>query len=91
MQAVQKRILLTSYIGVSLLFGIILGVMLTAYDDGEQFALYKKIRCKIGWHKIRTKLGQARVNSYYCQFCKKPRKHPTLKMVEGGKKKRYKK
>ena len=64
---------------LTFLFGIILGIMLIAYEDGTPLALYKKLRCFIGWHKMKA----FNVLKYYCQFCRKPRKHPPLKLVDG--------
>jgi hypothetical protein len=76
----------TVYLGIAALVGIILGMILIAYEDGVQFARWKKLRCKLGWHSIHTKIGRLKVHKYYCNFCRKPRKHPELKVVDGGNK-----
>jgi hypothetical protein len=68
--------------GLVVMFGIVLGIMLIAFDDGIPFALFHKLRCKAGWHKNRVN----KVNKYYCQFCKRPRKFPELKLIDGGNK-----
>lgn len=73
---------LTYTINLSILFGIVFGIMLIAYEDNVPFALFKKLRCKTGFHK-RSVL---RSKKYYCQFCKKPRKHPQLKVIDGNNK-----
>lgn len=72
--------------GVILLFGTVFGLMLIAFEDGVSFSIIKKTRCKIGWHKIHNKIGKVKVHRYYCKFCKKPREHPVLKIVDGGNK-----
>lgn len=77
---------LTLFIGLALLFGFILTIMLLAYDGGVPYAVLKKLRCKFGWHKIHDKISKVKVHKYYCKFCKKPRKHPELKAIDGGKK-----
>lgn len=74
------------YVCITGIFGLIFGIMLVAYDDGDPFALFKRLRCKLGWHKIHNKIGRLRVHLYYCKFCKKPRKYPTLKIIDGGNK-----
>lgn len=69
-------------------FLIIFVLMFVAFDDNVPFALFKKARCKLGWHKIHNKIGRLKVRKYYCKFCKKPREHPILKVVDGGNKMR---
>lgn len=77
---------LGSFIGLTFIFAMVIGLFLIAYEDGIPFSLFKKLRCKLGLHKIRNKIGQLKINVYYCRFCKKPRKHPELKVLDGGKK-----
>jgi hypothetical protein len=68
------------------LFGIVLGIMLIAFEDGVPFGLYRKISCKAGWHKTHVKVGSGKVNKYYCQHCKAPRRFPDLRVIDGGNK-----
>lgn len=63
-------------------FSIVLGLLLLAYEDGVPFGLIKRIRCKFGWHKRYKK----KAPRYYCGFCKEPKKHPELKVIDGGNK-----
>lgn len=70
-------------LGTIFIFGLVFFLLLFAYEDG--IPLYK-LRCKLGWHKIHGKIGKLKVHKYYCKYCKKPRKHPVLKMVDGGNK-----
>jgi hypothetical protein len=73
-------------IGLIFVFTTVFGLMLVAYDDGESFAIYKRIRCRLGYHSMYVKLGKIKRHRYYCRFCKKPREHPVLKVIDGGKK-----
>lgn len=73
-------------IGLAILFGIVLGVMLLAFEDGISMGLLKRILCRVGWHKIHNKIGQLKIHKYYCQRCKTPRKHPQLTAIDGGNK-----
>ena len=57
-----------------------------AYDDGVPFALFRKTRCFLGWHKMEIVIKKNRILKYYCEFCKKPRKYPKLNIVDGGNK-----
>ena len=66
------------------LVAIFFGMLLIAHEDGIPFNSYRKIRCFIGWHK-RVIVG---IRKYYCLFCGKGRKHPKLKVVDGGNKMR---
>lgn len=66
------------------LVGVVFGLILIAYDDGVQFGLYKKIRCKMGKHTHKAGFFK-HVNIYYCKICKAPRKHPQLRAIQGGK------
>lgn len=77
---------LSTILGLAAIFGILIGMMLIAYEDGVHCSRWKKIRCKMGWHKIRFKLYGMRINKYYCEYCKVPRKHPVLRVIEGGRK-----
>lgn len=68
------------------LLAIILFIFLMIYEDGVPMNRWKKLRCWIGWHKNAIKLGKLKVHKYYCQFCKRPRKHPQMKLIDGGNK-----
>lgn len=57
-----------------------------AYENGIRYGLLKKLLCRFGIHKLRVKFGKLKINKYYCQHCKKPRKHPKLTMIAGGNK-----
>jgi hypothetical protein len=70
---------------VLFLFGIIFFFLL-AYGDGNPFWIVKKMTCRLGMHKVYRKIGKLKIHRYYCEHCKKPRKHPELKIVDGGKK-----
>jgi len=65
-------------VGLVAIFGIVFGLMIVAYDDESVVHFYKKLRCGLGLHKRRAR--------YYCQLCKKPRRHPPLKIIDGGNK-----
>lgn len=70
-------------------FGLILGLMLIVYENGVQFGLYRKLKCKLGKHT--HKVGyKGHINRYFCKFCKAPRSNPSLKAIDGGKKDLYK-
>lgn len=69
-----------------MLFGLLMGILLVMYEDGVGMSLYKKLRCKLGKHKIKVKHGKLTINKYFCQYCKTPRKHPNLTAIDGGKK-----
>jgi hypothetical protein len=75
----------TYLLGISFAFGIVGGIMLVAYEDGVAFGLYRRIKCKFGNHT--HKVGRkGHINLYYCARCKKPRNHPSLKVIDGGRK-----
>ena len=63
-----------------------LALMFISFTDGDPLYLYKKIRCRFGMHKVHRKVGKKKTNKYYCKFCKNPRKHPKLKLLDGGRK-----
>jgi len=65
------------------MFGILFGIMLMCYEDGVRFGFAKRIKCKFGKHTFK---GYMRKPLYYCQRCKAPRRHPSLKAIQGGKK-----
>lgn len=67
-------------IGVVFLFGLVMGMFLIAYEDNVPCALFHKLGCIFGWHGIKHNKRR----KYYCKYCKKPRKHPKLKVVDGG-------
>lgn len=73
-------------LGLIIIAGIVFGLMLIAYDDGVPYSMARKLMCKLGRHKIHDKIGRLKIHKYYCEFCKKPRKHPVLKVVDGGNK-----
>jgi hypothetical protein len=73
-------------LGLVLLFGIVMGLFMVAYEDNVPFALFKKLRCRVGLHKMTVKIGKFRTHKYYCKWCKKPRKHPPLKLIDGNNK-----
>jgi hypothetical protein len=68
------------------LFGIVFGMILIAYEDGVPLGRLKKILCRLNFHKFHFKTGKVKSHKYYCTFCKKPRKHPDLKVIDGGNK-----
>ena len=76
-------------LGLIILFGIVIGLFMVAYEDGIPLALFKKLCCRIGFHKMYIGFGRLKIRKYYCQWCKKPRKHPTLKVIDGGNKMTY--
>ncbi len=57
-----------------------------AYEDNVPFGLFKRLRCITGYHKVRIKFGKLKIHKYYCQYCKEPRRHPALKVIDGGNK-----
>jgi len=73
-------------LGVTVLFGLILGLMLIAYEDNIPKANWKKLRCLLGWHQLTKKIGRIKIALYYCQNCKKARKFPDMKLIDGGRK-----
>jgi hypothetical protein len=77
---------LVQFIKILVLGTILLTFLLIAFEDGVQFGLLKRLLCKMGVHRLKTKIGRLKINRYYCQNCKTPRKHPQLKIVEGGNK-----
>jgi hypothetical protein len=76
---------LSSIILVAVLFGFIFGLMLMAFDDSKPFALYRRFKCKSGKHTFIVG-HYTKVNKYFCLHCKSPRKHPQLRVLDGGKK-----
>lgn len=74
----------TAAVSLILIFlcGIVLGIMLMCYEDGVKFGLAKRIKCKFGKHTFR---GYRNKHLYYCERCKTPRIHPSLKAIQGGK------
>lgn len=60
--------------------------VLLFYDNGVPKGLYWKVCCKLGKHKTKKKIGKKKTHTYFCQVCRKPRKHPHLKLVDGGNK-----
>ena len=77
---------LVSIIAFSVFFGFIFSLILIAYSDNYFIKLFQKYRCRIGKHKNQYKIGKYVRNKYYCEHCKEPRKHPELKLIDGGKK-----
>ena len=74
----------TTVICAAGLFGMMGGMILIAYEDGVPQGRLKKILCLFNRHKFHLKIGKTKNNKYYCQWCKKPRTHPALKVVDGG-------
>jgi hypothetical protein len=70
------------YLGVAAILAIIILPLILIYDNGVRFAIPKMLFCKMGFHKMKSR----KISKYYCQYCKRPRKHPDLKMIDGGKK-----
>lgn len=75
---------LSTFMGLCLLITIVVCLMLIAYEDGIPFSLLNKLKCKLGYHNVYNRFRK--INIYYCKFCKKPRKHPELKVLDGGRK-----
>lgn len=72
---------------LTLLTGTLTGFAMVLYEDGVPFGRFKKIKCKLGFHKRDHKIGKFVISrKYYCEHCKAPRKHPQLKVLQGGKK-----
>jgi hypothetical protein len=45
-----------------------------------------RIKCKFGHHKRKFKKLGEMVSQYRCERCGKPKDHPHLKVIDGGKK-----
>lgn len=73
-------------LGAAFLFGIVLAVMLMAYEDGVSFGLLRRLSCKFDRHTHFYRVDKITMQRYFCKFCRKPRKHPPLKVIDGGKK-----
>ena len=73
-------------LGFVFIFGVVSGLMLIAYDDGVPFAIIKRLKCRAGYHQMGDKVFGTKVRRYYCRHCKVPRKHPVLKLIDGGNK-----
>lgn len=71
-------------LSLALLFAIVFGLLLIAYEDGVPFGLYRKFNCKMGRHAYYVKFGRHRVAKYFCKYCKCKRNHPKLELLEGG-------
>lgn len=51
-----------------------------------RFRIYARMKCRVGFHKrTQDKLGKA-VRQYRCVYCNKPKSHPHLVSIQGGKK-----
>lgn len=62
-------------------------MFMAAYDVFKLYKYVHKVLCKFGIHKMTRKIGGViKVRTYYCVYCKKPRNHPKLKVVEGDSK-----
>jgi hypothetical protein len=75
---------LVIYLCASAMVAMVLVPILFISDDEIRFAILKKILCRLGFHKMNI----GKIRKYYCQYCKKPRNHPKLKNIDGGKKMR---
>lgn len=64
------------------LFGIVVFIMLLAFEDGVSFGLFKRLKCKFGRHTM-TK-GGGKTPAYRCKYCNTARKH--LRVIDGGNK-----
>lgn len=78
--------ILNRILGTVLIVGIVSGFMMVAYEDGWVITLFKKLKCRLGYHSIYVRFGKAKIHKYYCLVCKKPRNHPGLRIVDGGNK-----
>ena len=76
----------TTLLCTTALFGIVGGMILLAYEDGIPNGRLKKLLCRFGRHKMHVGFGKAKTAKYYCQYCKKPRSHPDMKVLDGGRK-----
>lgn len=66
---------------------LLLGIMVVLiFDGGAEVSVFRKIQCWLGKHNVYRKRGKVTINKYYCKYCKKPRKHPQLKILDGGNK-----
>jgi len=45
-----------------------------------------KLKCRLGYHRRRFRQLGREVSQYKCSICGKPKDHPHLKVIEGGKK-----
>lgn len=80
----MNQVPLYVFIGYSIFLGLILFSALLFYEDGKSFGLFRRICCKLNYHKTHNKVGKTKIHKYYCQNCKIPRKHPELRMIQGG-------
>lgn len=76
---------LAIFLPLAVVFGIVLGIMMVAYEDGVPFGLYRRIKCKFGKHTYNVGF-RGTIRKYYCARCKKARSHPKLEVIQGGKK-----
>lgn len=59
---------------------------LMLYQIEIRFKPLARLKCRFGYHRrIHKELGKI-VSQYRCVHCNKPKDHPHLKVVEGGKK-----
>jgi hypothetical protein len=63
--------------------GFIFALLLIAYDEGRLTRWFFLFKCKSGRHKF-TRGFLGKTKTYYCERCRKPRRHPMLKVVDGG-------
>jgi len=56
------------------------------YQIDTRWNPFGKLKCKIGIHRRVCKRLNKRVKTYHCVVCSKTKKHPDLKVVDGGKK-----
>lgn len=75
-----------AFVGLSALTGLVFGMILLAYEDDVPMGRLKKLLCLFNRHKFHLRVGKVKNHKYYCMWCKKPRKHPELKVIDGGNK-----
>lgn len=70
---------------ICIFIGILIGVLLIIFEDARPSHILQKMRCKRGKHVLKTGFYK-NINRYFCTYCKAPRQHPSLKIIDGGKK-----
>lgn len=53
---------------------------------GIKLRLYSRIKCRLGFHKRTEKRIDMIIRHYKCLNCNKPKDHPHLQSLDGGKK-----
>ena len=83
----MKKDYITTILGAAFIVGILFAFILIVIEDGTVVTFLKKLGCRYGRHTSQVKIGSTKINKYYCEYCKAPRKHPDLKVLDGGNKK----